>query len=62
MPHGLRGARALSAECPCRLQRARQARRIADEQAFDFACGADQPVIDAGTVPLPPPAGGEGGE
>lgn len=36
-----------------------KARRIADEQAFDFACGADQPVIDAGTVPLPTPAGGE---
>lgn len=36
-----------------------KARRIADEQAFDFACGADQPVIDAGTVPLPEPSGGE---
>ncbi|WP_048647334.1 hypothetical protein [Nitratireductor soli] len=36
-----------------------KARRIADEQAFDFACGADQPVIDAGTIPLPTPAGGE---
>ncbi|MEO3387261.1 hypothetical protein [Mesorhizobium sp. CAU 1741] len=28
------------------------ARRIADTQARDFACG-DQPVIDAGSVPLP---------
>lgn len=38
-----------------------KARRIADEQAFDFACGADQPVIDAGTVPLPAPSGGDSG-
>ncbi len=39
-----------------------KARRIADEQVFDFACGADQPVIDAGTVPLPAPASGGSGE
>ncbi|MBY8916370.1 hypothetical protein KUG85_13575 [Nitratireductor sp. L1-7-SE] len=38
-----------------------KARRIADGQAFDFACGADQPVIDAGDVPLPEAAGGGGG-
>lgn len=31
----------------------KKARRIADTQARDFACG-DQPVIDAGTVPVPP--------
>ncbi|MBX3529466.1 MAG: hypothetical protein KF849_02595 [Rhizobiaceae bacterium] len=30
-----------------------KARRYADEFARDFACGADQPAIDAGTVPLP---------
>ncbi|UUP17433.1 hypothetical protein [Nitratireductor thuwali] len=30
-----------------------KARRIADNQARDFACGADQPVIDAGDVPVP---------
>ncbi len=30
-----------------------KARRIADTQARDFACG-DQPVIDAGSVPVPP--------
>lgn len=30
-----------------------KARRIADGQAYDFACGADQPVIDAGEVPAP---------
>lgn len=35
-----------------------KARRIADNQARDFACG-DQPAIDAGSVPLPPVAGGE---
>jgi len=29
-----------------------KARRIADTQARDFACG-DQPVIDAGSVPVP---------
>ena len=29
-----------------------KARRIADEQARDFACG-DEPVIDAGSVPVP---------
>ncbi|MDN2565667.1 hypothetical protein N1F89_05485 [Aquibium sp. A9E412] len=29
------------------------ARRIADNQVHDFACGADQPVIDAGDVPVP---------
>lgn len=29
-----------------------KARRIADAQARDFACG-DQPVIDAGSVPVP---------
>ena len=29
-----------------------KARRIADGQARDFACG-DQPVIDSGSVPLP---------
>lgn len=32
-----------------------KARRYADELAFDFVCGADQPAIDAGTVPLPDP-------
>ncbi len=30
-----------------------KARRYADAMAFDFACGADQPAIDTGTVPLP---------
>lgn len=30
-----------------------QARRVADEQAREFACGADQPAILSGTVPLP---------
>ena len=35
-----------------------KARRIADNQARDFACG-DQPTIDAGSVPLPPVTGGE---
>jgi hypothetical protein len=35
-------------------QRANEkARRYADEFAADFACGADQPAIDTGTVPLP---------
>ncbi len=38
-----------------------KARRIADGQAFDFACGADQPVIDAGDVPLPMTTGSDGG-
>lgn len=31
-----------------------KARRIADGQARDFACGADQPAIDQGSVPVPP--------
>lgn len=31
-----------------------KARRIADLQAREFACGADQPVIDQGSVPVPP--------
>ena len=35
-----------------------KARRYADEMARDFVCGADQPAIDAGTVPLPDPASG----
>jgi uncharacterized protein YggU (UPF0235/DUF167 family) len=30
-----------------------KARRYADEIARDFDCGADQPAIDAGSVPLP---------
>lgn len=30
-----------------------KARRIADGQARDFACGADQPAIDQGTVAVP---------
>ncbi len=30
-----------------------KARRYADEMARDFACGADQPAIDSGTIPLP---------
>lgn len=30
-----------------------KARRYADAFARDFACGADQPSIDVGTVPLP---------
>lgn len=30
-----------------------KARRIADGQARDFACGADQPAIDQGEVPVP---------
>lgn len=30
-----------------------KARRIADGQAYDFACGADQPVIDAGDISMP---------
>lgn len=30
-----------------------KARRIADEASFGFACGADQPAIDAGDVALP---------
>lgn len=30
-----------------------QARRLADEQARDFACGADQPTVLSGSVPLP---------
>ncbi|MCV0351055.1 MAG: hypothetical protein K5863_13350 [Nitratireductor sp.] len=37
-----------------------KARRIADRQAYDFACGADQPVVDAGEVPAPMSAGGGG--
>jgi hypothetical protein len=36
-----------------------KARRIADGQARDFACGADQPAIDQGTVPVPPFSRGE---
>lgn len=35
-----------------------KARRIADTQARDFVCG-DQPVIDAGSVPVPEFARGE---
>lgn len=31
-----------------------KARTIADMQAKDFACDADQPVIDQGSVPVPP--------
>ena len=31
-----------------------KARTIADMQAREFACGADQPVIDQGSVPVPP--------
>ncbi|WP_367717086.1 hypothetical protein AB2N04_03540 [Nitratireductor sp. GISD-1A_MAKvit] len=38
-----------------------KARRIADGQAFDFACGADQPVVDAGDLMLPMTTGGDGG-
>jgi hypothetical protein len=30
-----------------------QARRVADDQARDFACGADQPAVLSGSVPLP---------
>lgn len=30
-----------------------KARGFADRMAADFACGADQPAIDSGTVPLP---------
>jgi hypothetical protein len=33
-----------------------KARRIADTQAREFACGADQPAVDSGDVPLPPVA------
>ena len=35
-----------------------KARAYADDFAFDFACGADQPAIDIGTVPLPELADG----
>jgi hypothetical protein len=35
-----------------------KARRIADNQARDFMCGADQPAIEAGSVLLPDPTGG----
>ncbi len=31
-----------------------KARRIADQKARDFACGSDEPAIEAGSVPLPP--------
>ncbi|TWG89027.1 hypothetical protein L598_000900001060 [Mesorhizobium sp. J18] len=30
-----------------------KARRIADGQTVDFVCGADQPVLDSGEVPVP---------
>jgi hypothetical protein len=30
------------------------ARRIADTQARDFVCGADQPAVVSGSVPVPP--------
>lgn len=30
-----------------------KARRYADELAYGFACGADQPAIDTGSVPVP---------
>lgn len=30
-----------------------QARRVADDQAREFACGADQPAVLSGSVPLP---------
>ncbi|KFB08582.1 hypothetical protein [Nitratireductor basaltis] len=33
------------------------ARRIADNQVFDFACGADQPVVEFGEIPVPPMTG-----
>lgn len=29
------------------------ARRIADNRALDFACGEDQPVVEAGSIALP---------
>lgn len=35
------------------------ARKIADEQAFDFACGADQPAFVSDDLPLPDWSGGE---